>query len=41
VNDRELHRTLREKGFRRAGDFNFRKTAAQTLDVYKEVYRRR
>ncbi|MCA9409338.1 MAG: glycosyltransferase family 4 protein [Candidatus Omnitrophica bacterium] len=39
INDQEVKNMLREKGLRRAGDFNFRKTAKKTLDIYKEVYR--
>lgn len=34
----DLRRTLREKGFKRAGDFSFAQTARQTLEVYKEVH---
>jgi len=37
INDHELRRTLREKGFKRAGDFSFHKTAKETLKVYEEV----
>ena len=37
--DQNLRQTLREKGFRRAMDFNFRKTAEKTLNVYQEVCR--
>jgi glycosyltransferase involved in cell wall biosynthesis len=39
INDQALRQTLREKGFRRAGDFSFRKTAQKTLGVYEKVYR--
>ncbi len=38
VNDPQLKRELRDKALKRAGDFNFRKTAEQTLQVYKEAY---
>jgi len=41
VNDAGLKQSLREKGFRRAGDFNFHKTAKKTLAVYKEAYKSR
>ena len=36
--DPQLKQTLRERGFKRAGDFHFHKTAQKTLDVYREVY---
>ncbi|HBR14479.1 MAG TPA: hypothetical protein DD723_02915 [Candidatus Omnitrophica bacterium] len=39
VKDSSLRQTLRQKGFKRAQDFNFRKTAEETLKVYQEVYR--
>ena len=38
VNNPQLRRELRDKGLKRAGDFNFRKTAQQTLQIYKEAY---
>jgi glycosyltransferase involved in cell wall biosynthesis len=38
LQDKQLRQSLRERGFKRAGDFNFLKTAQKTLDVYKEVY---
>jgi len=38
IQNPELRRTLREKGFKRAGDFNIRKTAKKTLDVYTQAY---
>ncbi|MCK4882028.1 MAG: glycosyltransferase family 4 protein [Candidatus Omnitrophica bacterium] len=38
VSDRDLRETLREKGSKRAEDFDFRKTAEETLKVYEEVY---
>lgn len=38
VSDRDLREGLREKGLRRAADFDFRKTAEETLKVYEEVY---
>ncbi|MCK5642825.1 MAG: glycosyltransferase family 1 protein, partial [Gammaproteobacteria bacterium] len=39
VSDRGLREGLREKGLRRAEDFDFRKTAQETLRVYEEVYK--
>lgn len=38
IHDDHLRKELREKGFKRAGDFNFLKTAQRTLEVYREVY---
>ncbi len=38
VNDSELRDELVEKGFQRAQDFCFHKTAQKTLDVYRDVY---
>lgn len=38
VGDPKLKQTLREKALKRALDFSFRKTAQETLEVYKEVY---
>jgi len=41
LEDRSLRQGLREKGFRRAGDFSFHKTAQQTLAVYEEAFNQR
>lgn len=41
VTDRDLHSALSSKGRQRAGEFSWRKTAAETLDVYEDVLRRR
>ncbi len=38
LDDKNLRQNLREKGFKRAGDFTFLKTAQKTLEVYHEVY---
>lgn len=38
VHDPKLKMSLIDKGFKRAEDFNFHKTAENTLKVYKEVY---
>lgn len=38
IRDRDFSEALREKGFKRAGDFDFLKTARETLGVYEEVY---
>ena len=38
VSDRNLREMLREKGLRRSEDFDFCKTARETLKVYEEVY---
>jgi len=38
LNDSELRQTLVERGIKRAEDFDFRKTAQETLSVYNEVY---
>lgn len=38
IENKILRRDLREKGFKRAGDFTFLKTAQKTLQVYQEVY---
>ncbi len=38
MEDKILRQALREKGFKRAGDFTFLKTAQKTLQVYQEVY---
>ncbi|HOW42477.1 MAG TPA: glycosyltransferase family 1 protein [Candidatus Omnitrophota bacterium] len=35
--DTGLRRALREKGLRRAGEFSWEKTAARTLEVYRQV----
>lgn len=40
LQDQKLRQDLREKGFKRAGDFTFLKTAQKTLEVYQEVYAR-
>lgn len=39
LRDAALRDDLVRKGKRRAGEFDFRKTAQQTLEIYKEVYR--
>ncbi len=39
VNDPNLGAALRGKGFKRADDFDFHKTARETLKIYEEVYR--
>jgi len=38
IHDHDLKKALKEKGLRRAEDFDFQKTARETLDVYEEVY---
>jgi glycosyltransferase involved in cell wall biosynthesis len=38
IDDPRLRQDLRERGIKRAGDFNFGKTARETLGVYQEVY---
>jgi glycosyltransferase involved in cell wall biosynthesis len=40
VSDGELSAILRNKGLKRAQDFDFRKTAEETLKVYEEIYGR-
>ncbi len=40
VEDPQLREDLRQKGFKRAEDFSFFKTAKETLAVYEEVYSR-
>jgi glycosyltransferase involved in cell wall biosynthesis len=37
--DQTLRKLLIERGLKRACDFNFRKTASKTLEVYREAYR--
>lgn len=39
IDNPQLSQTLREKGMKRAGDFDFGKTARETLKVYQEVYK--
>jgi len=39
IGDDALKDLLRGKGRKRADDFDFRKTAQETLEVYKEVCR--
>ncbi len=39
IDDHGLSETLCEKGLKRAEDFDFHKTAQETLKVYEEVYR--
>jgi glycosyltransferase involved in cell wall biosynthesis len=39
LTDQALRKTLIERGLKRACDFNFRKTASKTLEVYREAYR--
>lgn len=38
IDDSDLRNILRGRGLKRAEDFDFRKTAHETLGVYKEVY---
>ncbi|MCK5259744.1 MAG: glycosyltransferase family 4 protein, partial [Candidatus Omnitrophica bacterium] len=38
VSDQDLRQALKEKGSKRAREFDFRKTAEETLKVYEEVY---
>jgi glycosyltransferase involved in cell wall biosynthesis len=37
IQDHALRDSLKGKGSKRAGDFDFRKTACETLKVYEEV----
>ncbi len=39
TNDHDLKKALSEKGLKRADNFDFSKTARETLRVYEEVYR--
>ena len=38
LDDEDLKKTLIKNGFKRSKMFNWRKTAYETLKVYKEVY---